>query len=539
MKTMSYEDQMRSIQENSKKEIGISRTSRTEMERLLRREILDYFHNVENPSIELIRQKIQTFALNIMKNQLVIGRHIEETQQKWMVYNYLSKNPKEVEKVMGEKNLYGFLINNEINNTMLGDLCRQIRKEIKEGIRTTNQNNYIEKGKEAQEKYLKEYLILSLENIGKFLKRYNCFSQYGKQFRKIVTMIGLSIKEMKFSNTLIEGKRSVSLEKLLTREVLEEKGILELSILNLFWENRLAKAMVDLSDALYSIDKILPTTKEELRSQDEKNLYLKKAFLNEVIDRIVTGKIIWSNPNTKSVRQAISQKYRKMKITENQTEEEEKPFELEKDILSHIQFISAENSVYKTKSENVLFLILYLRNHNRIKNWGVCLDEFDILDNRILIGLDYKGYVGSCMVHVKRDKLINGLEQLEENCILPIYEGMTVRQVKGRFVKNPVMMPLNSRQRKYLRKVDKKYKERLKTSDFSEDREEFEMVHYWVTNADNKLPDESMQEERIKGRQMKRRKPRKYVDIKTGRFYQKDRKGNFIELAGEKEIERQ
>lgn len=101
------------------------------------------------------------------------------------------------------------------------------------------------------------------------------------------------------------------------------------------------------------------------------------------------------------------------------------------------------------------------------------------------------------------------------------------------------MMPLNSRQRKYLRKVDKKYKQRLKTSDFSEDREEFEMVHYWVTNADNKLPDESMQEERIKGRQMKRRKPRKYVDIKTGRFYQKDRKGNFIELAGEKEIERQ
>lgn len=136
---------------------------------------------------------------------------------------------------------------------------------------------------------------------------------------------------------------------------------------------------------------------------------------------------------------------------------------LEDDLLKIISHLEAHDHCYRFKTNMLSELIYTAKNKNEksgILNWGYVIGDRNLDPNVILLGFDIKFMNMPLILHERKSKLINILKLISGKMEIPIYEGsfnISNFSKKGLSeVYTSVLYPLNSNQRKQLKKIDTK-----------------------------------------------------------------------------------
>lgn len=136
---------------------------------------------------------------------------------------------------------------------------------------------------------------------------------------------------------------------------------------------------------------------------------------------------------------------------------------LEDDLSKIISHLEAHDHCYRFKTNMLSELIYTAQNKNEksgILNWGYVIGDRNLDPNVILLGFDIKYMNMPLILHVKKIELINILKLISGKMEIPIYEGsfnISNFSKKGLSeVYTSVLYPLNSNQRKQLKKIDTK-----------------------------------------------------------------------------------
>lgn len=139
-------------------------------------------------------------------------------------------------------------------------------------------------------------------------------------------------------------------------------------------------------------------------------------------------------------------------------------------------------------------------------------------ENMVLIGIDYEGFNMPLRLHIPKNDIVEYLETNNQDTIIPIYEGNRDFTVYNTPITTQILMPFTREQKAEIREIDKE--KRPQVCNFIEHL-------LFLTNQD-KYPEHLKVERVIKGKKMRARPNRKYINLATGDLLEKDEKGNMF-----------
>lgn len=406
------------------------------------------------------------------------------------------------------------------------------------------------------EKELKSNLIDNLVFYGKFFEMFDLLEKYNTRHSRKMSELGCS--ELKFELTTGEfDVDKIGLKELFSKEFLETVDVDTLTVLNICYQNRFSKEIDHLGEAVFAIgtlnawedlkkDKKIEYSTDLLTALKHKAKCIDNVSLDFFYQKGVKYELKTQEDKDRGF--AIVQKQDNyLKISKQEGEMYKKIFdeilpESENDILKDLETyripLNARENIYYLKESCFSTLIYSLLKDKSAKNFGVIEEEIigekrvkvNSNSSYVLIGIDYEGLNMPLRLHIKRDSLIDVLQSYTGSTIMPLYEGARDFELGNQVIPTNVLMPIPKRHKKVINDLYKTSK--------GQNKERFvSHLRFLKDPGTGKFPKHLMRQEQTSKGVKFVRKPRKYVDIKTGNYFIKGKNEELILRGDEVEFE--
>lgn len=487
-----------------------------------------------NYSLKDVIEKIRIDDINKANEYYTTIDRLSGTQVQLFVQKYLSKNENELKKSylkyknknikLDENQYYTYNLHTS-SNLLVKNLLFYIRKDFK--------NNNISIAKEEEYEFLKS----SLENLGPYLeaslKEDNInILLHVKDFlcdydilSKLVSVHNKQQKELWLEDLcydLIPSKRhpkDISVKGFLSRESLEKLPVEELSILNMFWQNKYVKQLdnINLSyfilQQLYTID-----NPDKIDGKLLKNIMVKYKFLKAESNDIYNLKSSNKYDPNKTSYKAEDYRINFSRLLPNLKNN------FLRDLNQCIDFNFAQKNIYNVKSNLMCSTIVNLTGTKKLKNWGYIDDKYNLetdefdnkSDDNILIGFDYPGLNKPVKVHIPKSLVKTALLNMNNTNLIPIYEGNKDYDINFQNLPAHIVLPFEKRHKEFLRKIDLK---NLNKDNFK--------THILAHTAFLANPDKFPEHLKSNDKKGNKKRVRKYIDLYNGKIFVENGK-NFV-----------
>ena len=330
------------------------------------------------------------------------------------------------------------------------------------------------------EEDLKNVYIKNLEFLGEFFEEFGLLEKYTQ--RHGFKMSGIGLSELKFEYTTSKKDiNEIGTKELFTREVLEKLDVDTLMILSMFYQNRFAKEVSSLGEAIFIIDTLdlWDDVKQNKRIEiPDKQLSAVKNKAN-CIDSIVTEifnsaleKIDFTEEELAEGQKEVNFSAEFMKVLKQESKNYFEIFEdklpesennLQKDINSYRQILNVRENIYTLRSGAFSTLIYSLMKSKATTNFGIIKEELidgkrknTIDSNYVLIGADFEGLNMPIRFHVNKKDLIESLKAYQGNAIIQEYEGAEDFNRNNEVITANILMPMPKRHKQF---INQKYNE--------------------------------------------------------------------------------
>lgn len=420
----------------------------------------------------------------------------------YLLYSYLKNNPEYAQ------NIYDKIKDNDLSvpegtfNYNLKTGCTAAMKQLVEYLR----NNIDELGspkiskqkkQEVEKKILQKtldievnfieqnILKLNIEMLSKFyenlIQRYNLEEKYTNNHIRELLQLGLKNIASPKEN-IIQQFRDFWSENNLSK-----MNIDELSVINMFWQNKRAKELIDIYKAFSIIDnlkiygKIVEGKKINISDEQISNIMQKLLFLDEIAKKQYDEvKLLpYENQNitlTDETENFINDYEIKYKMLFDKLIPESEN-DMETDFINEYQSYVISSNAYQEKTNMAFSMIMKLLDNKTIKNWGIIEDVKKKDDERLLIGFDLEGFNMPVRLHVERNKLLRMMHNFKKDTLLPLYQGQYDFSDGLWIMKSHILY-----------NVDKDYKKELKvkSQEYADEGRNGRAISHLLFIADNK-----------------------------------------------------
>lgn len=464
----------------------------------------------ENEAIKILQEKFIEDGNKYFRNlEELAGVHIQKNVAEYLLENeeILCREYNRIKDKKIEENdeYYTYNIRKAYRH-----LIKTILVGIREKIKTNPKEEYeILKGSLQQiipilkEKQI-EGNINSLLQVKAFFDKYGIFEKLINQYNNQVKSIGLKGLVYNAKNT---NNELTEIEDFFDKSNLENLSVTELSVLNIFWQNKYAKELPDIGFGYFVIQQLGGITNinsiDNISDEDIRNMLLKYKTLENVAIKMYEMEI---------------KKERSQEEIDKIGEEYEEYFKLlmpnfensfEKDVEQTVNFFLAGKNAYVMKDNLICGTVIEVVDNKKIKNWGYIEDNYEN-SKYILIGVDLEGYNRPVKVHISRDLLTKSLMGIKDTNIIPIYEGEDDFVFDKKQLNTQVILPLSKEHKKYLR-TDRKA--------ILDSKKHKILAHTIFLGNHDKFPEHLKQE-----KDGKKQRVRRYVEVPTGKIFIEDGK---------------
>lgn len=303
----------------------------------------------------------------------------------------------------------------------------------------------------------KEDNIRILMSAKHFLEQYDILEslvlKYNKQLKS------LWLEDLSYS---MDSKNlDMGVNNLLSKENLQKMAPEELAILNMFWQNKYAKELLNIGFAHFAfrqLDLFDKLSDETIKIDDKtiKNLILKYNILEKISEQIYNCKI--HGKDYHYIIDNLSDEYKTYfsSVFPNLTND------LNDDIMQCINPILVTKNIYSIKANLMSATIVNLIGNKKLKNWGYIndneIDKQNTIKSKskfILIGIDYPGLNRPVCVHIDRNQLQDIFINSNQEYLIPIYEGDEDFNINFEHLKTHIVLPLEKSHKVFLRNIPK------------------------------------------------------------------------------------
>ena len=181
--------------------------------------------------------------------------------------------------------------------------------------------------------------------------------------------------------------------------------------------------------------------------------------------------------------------------------------DLETDLFAPQSIRNNIDLIYGVKGIMLNKILSQIMYNSKITNWGYIPEDSSEKDKRkVLIGIDYPGFNMPLKLHMNKDELIEYLEMIKGNAVLPVYEGNGDMTYKGKKLTTKIFMPLTEKRESEIIKANKEINS-------------VDSKYLYVRHIGNLITK--------KCKKILKIYPQKYIDLKTKNMGTK-RNGKFI-----------
>lgn len=409
--------------------------------------------------LSLINKRIRAFEV-LLDNPEILDKTYEKFKNK-KITTYKKENV----KFISIKNVTDNIIRNAIKcirELQNKNKLKYTEKDALKIILSTAYNRELNKAKTLEIQLLQD----CYKNV---IQRYNLSDKYIKNNNREFRQIGLKnvVEGDNINNLFKEFWSSDNLNKLSEEE---------LAVLNIFWGNKKAKEINNINLA-YSIIRSLGLYKKivndemgEIYDSTIEIVVQKSFFQQELV------KIYWEEAKDKK-DESISEDMKTFLKEHEDIYKRTFGGNIFNDFYYEYQNLIQKNNAYILKGNIANTEIVRLLNSKTIKNWGV-MEDAGKDNEKLLIGIDLKGFNMPIRVHLEKDNLQSTLYSAGHNTILPEYKGNDDFSKGNWIMKSHLIVPIN-----------KKYKEALKKATNNIELEEYSnTVEHLMYLANGKAP---------------------------------------------------
>ena len=287
-------------------------------------------------------------------------------------------------------------------------------------------------------------------------------------------LFGLGCNELRYENeSEAQDKTDLTLSQIFDKDFLDKNFSFEqLNILNMFWQNRMAKEIKRIWSGVFVIetlnlweDIIKGKKAPQLRSKALKNILYKKEILREISKYLFTiirerysNQIIdeeidkqgYIKINVKGEIDSICRNYRENYRRRFQGELYESENDLLTDFEIEYRAVNILESIYRTKDKVLSSQLYSLIKAGKIKNFGI-IKESQEQYGKILIGIDAEGFNMPLRLHMNTQDIIEYFKARKMRPVIQTYEGAEDFSYRdGRNIPTFLLLPLSKKQKKFL-----------------------------------------------------------------------------------------
>ena len=455
-------------------------------------------------AIEAMLKQIRTEKINERQKRLL--ENIRNTQDQFKLKIYKEK----MEKIPELKEAYEYM---EIMES--GSEIEKLKK-------------FVKYKKDSIEKELIESERKSFKLSGKLIKKYGFLEQELKL--QNADYASLQMKNMQYELKTEGTENDIGLENIFTDEYLDTIDYEQLTVLNAFWQNRFTKIASGIKQAIFIADNLdLWQMLEENGNIDSisaeklvKTIF-KLNFLDNVSGKIRKNLIKLDSEENSSIMYFDYNK----EMPQDFEKEYEEFFDkflpecnnnLEDDLDCCHSIRNNINIIYDKKNEMIKKLLIQIEHNPKITNWGCIINKNKQKDgydkNVVLLGFDYPGFNMPLRLHTQKNDIVKYLKTLKSDAVIPIYEGNSDMEYKGKMLTTKVFMPLTQ-------KRESEIVEKNKSTNPADLR------YPYIKHLGNLLT--------RKYKRINKIYPSKYIDLETGEIGTK-RNGKFMPESEEKDL---
>lgn len=490
--------------------------------------------------IEKIYNQIKDTDINIFdidqeeSNEKMVEEKYAEYQIEAMLYKIrsttLDSESKEILKMINNlkdkfgKNMYQEILN---ENPKIKENLEYLQI-FETGSEIEKLKKFVKYKKDSTEKELIELGRKSLKLSGKFLKKYGFLEQELKQQNADYSTLQMENMQYELKTEGIED--DVGLENIFTDEYLDTIDFEQLTVLNAFWQNRFTKMASEIKQAIFIADNLdlwqMLEEKGNIDSISDEELIkiiFKLNFLDNVSEKIRKN---LSKNNSEKIRKFVYFDYEnEMPKDFQQTYEElfskllpECNNNLEDDLDCCHSIRNNIKIIYDMKNEMIKKLLIQIEHNPKITNWGCIIDENaqkGVYDKKVvLLGFDYPGFNMPLRLHTQKNNIVKYFKALKNDAVIPIYEGNSDMEYKGKMLTTKIFMPLTQKRESEI--VEK-----------NKNTNPADLRYPYIKHLGNLLT--------RKYKRINKIYPSKYIDLETGEIGTK-KNGKFIPESEEKEL---
>lgn len=437
--------------------------------------IKKYFKSNPNLTKEQLMDNLENEFVNDANNYYYIIEELAGTNIQIIVTDYLLQNEDilkhEYQRLMrkhiqDDKNLYYTYDIKKSSRLLLKRLLYIIRNQVQErNMVLTNDEEYeclkniLKTVKPNLINLQKKNNVKILRTAKNFFDDYNILEKLTNQYNSQLNSLWLD----DLNYTITPNNKypnDIGVNNLLSQENLIQMPLEELSILNMFWQNKYAKELSNIGFGYFAFQQLdlynkMSEDNFELSDNIIKNIILKYNVLERICTKIYNDKTKNKTKTTISCNFKDKYKYFFKSVFPNMTND------LNEDLNQCINRILASKNIYAIKANILCGTIVNLVDNKKIRNWGYINDNDNNVDNLnsietnnkyILIGIDYSGLNRPVRVHVQKDLLQDALINTKQINTIPIYEGKNDFYNNYEYLPTHIVLPLEKRHKDFLRK---------------------------------------------------------------------------------------
>lgn len=387
---------------------------------------------------------------------------------------------------------------------------------------------------DSVEQEVKDGYIYGLITVARGLNRYGVLEKYvGQQNRE---------KQKMKIDEFPEIDEKDAIKMLFDKNMLEKLSIPKLSALYAFWTNRLVKETLEIYKSYIIMYELGLDSKEIIENgdlasrvskQQIESLGIKFSFIHIKADEIYNEcrkktkhkARISIEPQLQELVAKFGEKYQKYFSGIGGLDQMNN--DLDEDFSLYVGLENAQNNLYKQKDNAIYSLISLLCNENVATNWGII--EEPKKTNYIFLGVDLPGLNMPLRLHVKKEEFVNFIQRNHGNSIVQLYDGKDDFVLGGRYVATHFLTQLTDKQQSEILKL---------ASNTRETDYRAKIINHLAFLADSLRYPKHLQRKKISTKKGKTKVKydivKKYIDLKTGKKYTKNKDNELTPLDEER-----
>ena len=312
-----------------------------------------------------------------------------------------------------------------------------------------------------------------------------------------------------------EKPKDLGVNNILSRENLSKMSTQQLSVLNMFWQNKYAKKLANINVGYFILQQMdINNIKKVPSNSIIQNLLIKYNFLEDS-----TRKILDSSLANNDIELKIKKLSKKLGYEYEKYFTDALPYmkhDLCTDLKQCLKLNKRIQYIYAVKNNLAISTIADLSDNKKIKNWGFIndsTDNYNTIQNRsrfVLIGIDYPGLNKPVKIHVEREFLAESLLNAKSKNLIPLYEGNSDYENNFTHLTTPLVLPFEKSHRDFLRAVD-----------LNKETHTTPILRHTVFLAN---PDKFPEHLKITDSNGNKVRKKKYIDLFSGRIFVEDGK---------------